>query len=134
MYTFKLARTLLVASALAAAPLAGCATMGDTVASKDSGSSKMFNASFERTWSAAMAVLHDAGGNAIEEHRDQHYMSTEVGVNATSWGTYVTAWIEPVAAGKMHVTVVTKKRAKLTIATQLDESTFLAQLDARLRH
>jgi hypothetical protein len=106
--------------------------MADTVKAKDSGTHRAYNVSFDQAWSASLAVLHEAGSSAIEEHRDQHYMSTEIGVGATSWGTYVTAWVDPAAGGGVTVTVVTKKRAKLTISTQLDESGFLARLDAQL--
>jgi len=119
-------------SILALIFVAGCATMGDTMSSKSSGSVRTYHASFERTWRAAMDVFHQAGSGPIEEHRDEHYMSTTFGVDAFSWGTYATAWVDPVGNGEMRVTIVTKKRAKLTIETQLDEGQFLSGLDARL--
>jgi hypothetical protein len=117
---------------LAVLLIAGCATMGDTMSSKSSGSVHTYHASFDRTWRAAMDVFHNAGSGPIEEHPSEHYMSTTFGVDAFSWGTYATAWVDPVGNDEMRVTIVTKKRAKLTIETQMDEGQFLSALDARL--
>jgi hypothetical protein len=51
-------------------------------------------------------------------------MLTSSGMNLVSWGAVMGAWIEPVDKDNTKVTVVTKRRVTVNIATTLTESTY----------
>ena len=51
-------------------------------------------------------------------------MLTSSGMNLVSYGAVMGAWIEPVDRTQTKVTVVTKRRLAMNVATTLTESTF----------
>ena len=51
-------------------------------------------------------------------------MLTSSGRNLVSYGAVMGAWIEPVDQTQTKVTVVTKRRLAMNVATTLTESTF----------
>ena len=60
----------------------------------------------------------------MEEHKSEGYMLTSSGMNMVSWGAVMGAWIEPIDKNNTKVTVVTKRRLSMNIATTLTETTF----------
>ena len=104
--------------------IAGCATMGDVVRSKDEGTAKIYPVNGDQAWEIARTVFRWEGADAIEEHRSEGYMLTSSGVNLVSMGAVMGAWIEPVDKNNTKVTVVTKRRIATNIATTLTETTF----------
>lgn len=105
----------------------GCATMNDVVRVKESGSegtTQVYPVTFDQAWEISKAVFRWEGSDAIEEHKDQGYMLTSSGVNMFSWGTVMGAWIEPVDKQNTKVTVVTKRRVTVNVATTLTEGTY----------
>ena len=107
--------------------LSGCSTMQDVVRAKESGAegtTKTYQVSEAQAWDIAKAVFRWEGSDAIEEHKEQHYMLTSSGMNLVSMGTVMGAWTKPIDSDKTEVTVVTKRRVTTNIATTLTESTF----------
>lgn len=107
--------------------LSACSTMQDVVKVKENGSegtSQTYNVSEAQAWEIAKTVFRWEGADAIEEHRDQHYMLTSSGMNLVSYGAVMGAWIEPTDSTLTKVTVVTKRRVSMNIATTLTETTF----------
>jgi hypothetical protein len=107
--------------------LNGCATLSDVVQAKESGAEgtvKVYPVTKDQGWEIAKAVFRWEGSDAIEEHKDQNYMLTSSGMNLVSYGAVMGAWIEPVDKENSKVTVVTKRRVTLNIATTLTETTF----------
>lgn len=106
--------------------IAGCATMADVIATKDSGggTSKVYPVDKEQAWKIAKTVFRWEGTDAIEEHKDNGYMLTSSGMNLVSAGALMGAWIKPVDKDHTKVTVVTKRRIATNIATTLTETTF----------
>jgi len=105
----------------------GCATMNDVVQVKDAGTegtTKVYPVNADQAWEISKTVFRWEGSDAIEEHRDQGYMLTSSGINLVSWGTVMGAWIEPVDNNNTKVTVVTKRRVTINIATTLTEGTY----------
>jgi hypothetical protein len=45
-------------------------------------------------------------------------------MNLVSWGAVMGAWVEPVSKDETRVTVLTKRRITINVATTLMESTF----------
>ena len=107
--------------------VSGCSTMQDVVKVKESGkegTTKNYAVTEAQAWEIAKTVFRWEGADAIEEHRDQHYMLTSSGVNLVSWGAVMGAWVEPVKEDDTKVTVVTKRRVTVNVATTLTETTF----------
>ena len=105
----------------------GCATMNDVVRVKEAGTegtTKVYPVNADQAWEISKTVFRWEGSDAIEEHRDQGYMLTSSGMNLVSWGAVMGAWIEPVDKDNTKVTVVTKRRVTVNIATTLTESTY----------
>ena len=105
----------------------GCATMDDVVSVKEAGTegtTKIYPVSADQAWEISKRVFRWEGSDAIEEHKDEGYMLTSSGPNLVSWGAVMGAWIEPVDAENTKVTVVTKRRVTINIATTLTEGTY----------
>lgn len=120
----RIASAMLTALALS---LSACSTMQDVVKVKQSGAegtTKQYAVSEAQAWEIAKTVFRWEGADAIEEHRDQHYMLTSSGVNLVSWGAVMGAWVEPLENDDTKVTVVTKRRVTVNVATTLTETTF----------
>ncbi len=104
--------------------VAGCATMGDVVKAKDLGTSQVYPVSGDQAWEIAKTVFRWEGSDSIEEHRKEGYMLTSSGMNLVSYGAVMGAWVDPIDANGTKVTVVTKRRLSMNIATTLTEATF----------
>jgi hypothetical protein len=107
--------------------LNGCSTMSDVVRVKEAGTegtTKVYPVNADQAWEISKTVFRWEGSDAIEEHRDQNYMLTSSGMNLVSYGTVMGAWIEPVDKDNTKVTVVTKRRITVDVATTLTEGTF----------
>ena len=107
--------------------LGGCSTMDDVVRVKETGTEgtiQTYPVTFDQAWEIAKTVFRWEGSDAIEEHKDQRYMLTSSGMNLVSWGAVMGAWIDPVDKDNMKVTVVTKRRITINVATTLTETTF----------
>ena len=101
--------------------------MNDVVRVKEDGSegtTKVYAVTADQAWEISKTVFRWEGSDAIEEHRDQGYMLTSSGMNLVSWGAVMGAWIEPVDKNNTKVTVVTKRRVTVNIATTLTETTY----------
>lgn len=107
--------------------LSGCATMNDVVRVKEDGSegtTMVYPVTADQAWEISKTVFRWEGSDAIEEHKDHGYMLTSSGINLVSWGTVMGAWIDPVDKYNTKVTVVTKRRVTMNIATTLTEGTY----------
>ena len=105
----------------------GCATTNDVIRVKEAGSegtTKTYDVTVDQAWEIAKAVFRWEGADAIEEHKAEGYMLTSSGPNLVSWGAVMGAWISQVDATNTKVTVVTKRRISVNVATTLTESTF----------
>ena len=101
--------------------------MGDVVQHKEDGSegtTKVYAVTDDQAWEISKKVFRWEGADAIEEHRSEGYMLTSSGMNLVSWGAVMGAWIEPVDKENTKVTVVTKRRISINIATTLTEGTY----------
>lgn len=118
--TFLLLGLLLVSTSITT----GCATMADVVGKKEDGTSQIYPVNADQAWEIAKVVFRTEGTDAIEEHRAEGYMLTSSGMNLVSWGAVMGAWIDKVSDSQTRVTVLTKRRITINVATTLMESTF----------
>ncbi len=102
----------------------GCATMSDVVRSKAEGTSEVYPVNADQAWDIAKTVLRWEGADEIEEHRKEGYMLASSGMDMISYGTVMGAWIDSIDQNNTKVTVVTKRRLAMSLATTLTEKTF----------
>jgi hypothetical protein len=120
----NLSAALLISFALISS---GCSTMQDVVRVKEAGTegtTKNYPVNETQAWEIAKTVFRWEGSDAIEEHKEQGYMLTSSGMNLVSYGAVMGAWVEPTDKENTKVTVVTKRRVSMNIATTLTEGTF----------
>lgn len=120
----NLSAALLISFALI---FSGCSTMQDVVRVKEAGAegtTKNYPVNETQAWEIAKTVFRWEGSDAIEEHKEQGYMLTSSGMNLVSYGAVMGAWVEPTDKDNTKVTVVTKRRVSMNIATTLTEGTF----------
>ena len=104
----------------------GCATTNSVAKAKNKGkgTTDVYSVNFDQAWDIAKTVFRWEGSDAIEEHRDNGYMLTSSGMNLVSYGAVMGAWVEKVGDESTKVTVVTKRRIAINVATTLTEKTF----------
>ena len=120
----KLISSLLIILAVISS---GCSTMQDVVRVKEAGTegtTRNYPINENQAWEIAKTVFRWEGSDAIEEHKDQGYMLTSSGMNLVSYGAVMGAWVEPTDKNNSKVTVVTKRRISMNVATTLTEGTF----------
>jgi hypothetical protein len=117
----------LAALLVTATPFAGCAHLGDlqTEHEKGHGTVLVYAVAPDKAWDASAAVLHGAGAETVEEHRDKNYMvaSTTLGAGGSA-GTFIGVWIEPVGTDHTKVSVITKRKVEAAIISALTEDGF----------
>ena len=119
-----------------AASVAGCAHSGDVVEAhaEGKGVARSYDATPEQAWTASLAVMHWAGADAVEEKKDEHYMLASVGLQFTSYGTLLGAWIEPIDPGHVSVSVVSKRKLAPELVTAMGEDKFHEDLAKALTY
>jgi len=113
--------------AIALAVFSGCATTNDVIRVKESGSegtAQGLPVTVGQAWDIAKTVFRWEGADAIEEHKSENYMLTSSGPNLVPSGAVMGAWVERVDDANTKVTVVTKRRISVNVATTLTESKF----------
>jgi hypothetical protein len=102
----------------------GCSTTNDALRDKTNGTVMVYPVGTDQAFDIARTVFRWEGSDAIEEHKSEGYMVTSSGMNMVSWGAVMAAWIEPEQPASSKVTVVTKRRLSVNLATTLTETTF----------
>jgi hypothetical protein len=96
------------------------------------GTSKVYPLPAAEAYEVALDVLEDQGIDELDEFPKDQYAVGGFGMNFVSWGTWVGVWIDPIDANRSEVTVVTKRKAVMNVATVLTESTFHEEMRSRV--
>jgi hypothetical protein len=119
-------KTLLLLLACVVPLVTGCASMAQVIAEKEEhgGTTRTYPVSFDDAWRISISVFREEGADAIEEHKPEGYMLTSSGPAAFTHGTFMGAWFTALSPRETQVTVVTKRRYTLHVATTLTEGTY----------
>lgn len=98
--------------------------MSDVVRDKEKETQKSYQINFEQAWDIAITVLRWEGCETIEQHQNSGYMLTTIGHDFFSDGTLVGVWLDEIDQDNTKMTVVTKRKEQLSLATGLTETTF----------
>lgn len=120
-----------MAGVVALLSVAGCATMNQAIEAKRDGTAKLYEKPCDVVWPASVRVLRDAGSGTVEEHRDEHFMLAQSGMDPFTFGTLMVAWVEPTGPA-CNVTAVTKRRFQLDPITHLTETGYHRDLSSAL--
>jgi hypothetical protein len=106
--------------------ISGCTTQKDAHVEKrhGGGTSRVYAVDAAHAYDAAREVFREEGADPIEDHRESNYLLTSSGPGFATQGSVMGAWFQPVDEYHTLVTVVTKRRVSVTLATTLTESTF----------
>src|SRR5687767_2974233 len=63
------------------------------------GTTKVYAVPPSRAYDVAVAALHDADVDAVEEHRDKGYVLCSKGYNFLSYGAVIGVFVEPAGSG-----------------------------------
>ena len=118
-----------------AAFISGCSTLADAQLAKGSGSSRVYDKSYDVVWNAVIEVVHATGLPIVAENKDKGSILAQGAISAFSWGENVAIFVENVD-GKIKTRVeVVNKRAVATNITAPDwERRILEGLDNRLNN
>lgn len=108
--------------------LTACATMNDAISSKKQGTEKLYAKSCDAVWPLSVRVLRDNNAGAIEERKSENQMLANSSAGLFSFGTFMVVWLEPAAADKCNVTIVTKRKISTNVITDLTETGYHDQL------
>jgi hypothetical protein len=104
----------------------GCQGMADVFVEKEKGGgdSRQYAITEDQAWVISRHVLRWEGAEAVEERRDEGYMTCTFGINLVSYGSLAGVWIEKSGEEAAKVTVVCKRRMATDFATVMTEGTF----------
>lgn len=117
-------RTVILVSLAIA--MTACSSMNSVVKAKKDGkgTTEVYAIGENDAWEIAKKSFRWGGTDAIEEHREDGFMLTSSGMNLVSSGAVMGAWIEPIDENHTKVTVITKRRISVDLATTLTEGKF----------
>jgi hypothetical protein len=127
----------------------GCTTMADAQADKGHGQVKVYHASYDASWDAALAALNDVHNVWHNGYSDsgtpvgQHFKIISAdktkglilahGVRTSwSWGENVAIYIEPVAPDSTRVEIINKRSLKTNVTAPHWENDLFVSLDRHL--
>ena len=87
----------------------GCATLADVQSSKGTGSSRIYNASFETVWLAIPKAINELGLKVVANNKQEGYFVAERGPTAFSWGEKIAIFTNKVDDEQTRVEVVSKR-------------------------
>lgn len=122
---FKSMVVLLLGTA-GSACVAGCQGMESVMAARmaGEGDGRTYPVTPDEAWKISKHVLRWEGAEAIEENREEGYLTCTFGMNLVSSGSLAGVWIEKAAEDASKVTVICRRRVVTNVATVMTEGTF----------
>ncbi len=93
------------------------------------GVAKVYPVTKNQAWDITRAVFGWEKTDEIEEHPDGNYLITSTGMKMLAFGSVMGVWIEPVDSDNTRMTVITRRRVKGDIFTELTPSKFYERFD-----
>lgn len=89
----------------------GCSTISDAQASKGSGSSRIYEVSFDKIWETIPVTLNEIGLKKAGDNKAEGYVTAQGSMSLVSYGENVAIFVEKLTSTtvKTRVEVVSKK-------------------------
>ncbi len=88
----------------------GCASGGDPIMQKGSGSTREYDVAFDTVWDATGSVLDELGLTVVRKDRERGLISATKEMTVSSWGENVGIFVEAVSPQRTRVEVVCKRK------------------------
>jgi hypothetical protein len=125
-------RFTLLALVLLAIPLSGCQTLKDATAARGSGSSRMYDAPFDKVWRVIPKAANDLDLSIAGSYEDEKYILAERGTTMFSWGERVAIFVDSPTESSTSVEVVSKRAVAVNITATNFEKSLLDKIGERL--
>jgi hypothetical protein len=118
---------------LVALSSAGCTTLGDVVAAKGTGSTRIYDKPYDVVWAATVDTIKSSSLlGIVSENKTQGVILAQRGASVSSLGENVAVFIEAKGDNRTSVEVVSKRAMILSIFVADWEHNILSELDRRL--
>ena len=122
-----------VAVLLVALSSPGCTTLGDVVAARGTGSTRVYDKPYDIVWAATVDTIKSSSLlGIVSENKTQGVILAQRGVSGASLGENVAVFIEAKGDNHTSVEVVSKRAMTLNIFVPDWERNILSELDKRL--
>ena len=111
---------------------AGCATLADARTAKGSGTSRIYNASFDTVWETIPKAVHALGPKIVGENKQEGYILAEKEITAFSYGEKIAIFVDKIDDSRTKVEVVSKKAMATNILAWNWEKPILDKLSEML--
>jgi hypothetical protein len=110
----------------------GCSTPGSVSQLKGQGSSVVYNSSFDRVWSAAIAASQTGDLYILNADKSQGYISAKRGLRPETFGENVAIWVRVVSPTQTEVEVVSRQAGPPVLMSRNWEKRILSSIAANL--
>ncbi len=112
----------------------GCSTLADARNAKGQGSSKIYNANYEKSWAVVLDVLKEIELPMAGENKEQGYILAQNGMSIGSSGENVAIFLEKTKeVNKTKIEVVSKKAMSTQIFATNWEPKIIEKLDEKIK-
>ncbi len=88
--------------------------------SGDQGITMIYRVNKDQAWEIVRAVLRWQHSNKIEDHLDQDYVLTSIGIVSCPCRTEVGVWVEPLNDDETKITIITRGRSSKNLFTNIE--------------
>ena len=112
----------------------GCSTLADARNAKGQGTSKIYNASFEKSWATVLEILKEIELPMAGENKEQGYILAQNGISIGSSGENVAIFLEKTnEAQKTKIEIVSKKAMATQVFATNWEPKIIEKLDEKIK-
>ena len=110
----------------------GCSTTQSVRKLEGSGSKRVYNASYEKVWSAAIVACQSETIQIEKSDKEEGQISAKTKVRATSWGENISVWVRKLNADSTEVEVVSRKAGPAIFFHYNWEESILNNIESQL--
>ncbi|MDB6022472.1 MAG: hypothetical protein JWQ04_2329 [Pedosphaera sp.] len=121
-----------IALACAAIMFSGCSTPQSVVRMEGHGARQVYDAGYDRVWSAAVAAAQQGDLQILEADKNHGYILAKRGVQPETFGENVAVWVRNVAPAQTEVEVVSRQAGPPVLVFRNWEHRILNSISANL--
>ncbi|MDB6017045.1 MAG: hypothetical protein JWR19_1534 [Pedosphaera sp.] len=125
-------KTMFVLFAAVLLLVAGCSTPTSVSSLRGHGTRQVFNAGYDRTWSAAVAAAQTGDLTILNADKATGYISTRRNLRPETFGENVAIWVRPLDPVHTEVEVVSRQAGPPILVMRNWEQRILASIAANL--
>lgn len=127
-------KILLIGSIAIFSLTTGCSTLQDARQARGQGTSKVYNAPVDKTWTTVHDVLKEVELQLAGENKEEGYILGQNGMSLFSWGENVAIFLEKSKEeNKTKVEVINKRAVSTNIFATNWERKILEKLDEKIK-